>query len=115
MFVSTYPKMQVRLYILRTSCLLLMQAHCVLSNITGKLVCQTDIMGTISTLVTFRNFVGPVHKMNKNSLAFTGELSQERSSANLTLDWSSTVDLNLTIGRRFNLACMGAIEAASAV
>ena len=91
MFLSMYPKMQMRLYILRTSCLLLMQAHLVLSNITGKLVCQTNIMGTISTLVTFRNFVWLIHKMNKSFLAFTGKLRQERFSANITLDWSSAV------------------------
>ena len=28
-----------------------------LSNITGILVCQTNIMGTVSTLATFQNFV----------------------------------------------------------
>ena len=52
--------------------------------------------------------------MNKSSLAFTGKLNQERFSANLTLDWSSAVYLKLTIGKRFNLVCVGAIEAVSA-
>ena len=68
-----------------------MLAHQVLSNITGKLVCQTNIMGTVSTLATFQNFVLPVHKMNKNYLAFTGKLNREQFSANLTLNWSSAV------------------------
>ena len=72
-------------------------------------------MDIISTLATFRNFVSPVHKMNKNSSAFTGKLNQERFSANLTLNWSSAVYLRLTIGKSFNLACAGAIEAVSAV
>ena len=72
-------------------------------------------MGTISTLATFQNLVSPVHKMNKSSLAFTGKLNQERFSASLTLTWSSAVYLKLTIGKRFNLACTGAIEAVSAV
>ena len=52
--------------------------------------------------------------MNKSSLAFTGKLNQERFSANLTLNWSSAVYLKLTIGKRFNLVCVGAIEAVSA-
>ena len=100
--------MQMRLYILHTSCQLLMQAHLVLSNITVKLICQANIMDTISTLATF-------HKMNKSSLVFIGKLSQERFSASLILNWSSTVYLKLTIGKRFNLACTGAIKAVSAV
>ena len=93
--------MQVRLYILHASC---RQAHWVLSNISDKLVCQTNIMGTTSTLATFWNFVWPVHKMNKSSLAFTGKLNQEWFSASLTLNWSSAVYLKLTIGKRFNSA-----------
>ena len=98
--------MQVRLYILHTSCRLLMQAHWVLSNITSKLVCQTKIMGTVSTFMTFQKFVSPVQKMNKSSLAFTAKLNQERFSANLTSNWSSAVYLKLTIGKRFNLVCV---------
>ena len=54
---ETCTKMQMRLVILHTSCWLLMQAHRVLSNITGKLVSQTNIMGTVSTLTTFQNFI----------------------------------------------------------
>ena len=107
--------MQMRLYILHTSCRLLMQAHWVLRNITGKLVCQTNIIGTVSTLATFQNFVWPVHKMNKSFLPFTGKLNQERFSATLTLNWSSVVYLKLTIGKRFSLVCVGAIEAVSAM
>ena len=53
--------------------------------------------------------------MNKISLAFTGKLNEERFSANLTLNWSSAVYLKLTKAKRFKLACMGAIEAVSAV
>ena len=53
--------------------------------------------------------------MNKSFLAFTGKLNQERFSANLTLNWSSAVYLKLTIGKRFNLVCVGAIEAVSAM
>ena len=53
--------------------------------------------------------------MNKSSLAFTDKLNQERFSANLTLNWSSAVYLKLAIGKRFNLVCVGAIEAVSAV
>ena len=53
--------------------------------------------------------------MNKSSLAFTGKLNQERFSANLALNWSSVVYSKLTIGKRFNLASAGAIEAVSAV
>ena len=53
--------------------------------------------------------------MDKSSLAFTGKLNQERFSASLTLNWSSSVYLKLTIGKRFNLACTGAIGAVSAV
>ena len=53
--------------------------------------------------------------MNKNSLAFTGKLNQERFSANLTLNWSSAVYLKLTIGKSFNLVCVAAIEAVSAM
>ena len=53
--------------------------------------------------------------MNKSSLAFTGKLNQERFSANLTLNWSSAVYLKSTIGKRFNLVCMGGIEAVSAM
>ena len=86
-----------------------------LSNITGILVCQTNIMGTVSTLATFQNFVLPVHKMNKSSLAFTGKLNRKQFSANLTINWSSAVCLKLTIGKRFNLVCTGAIEAVSAM
>ena len=48
--------------------------------------------------------------MNKSSLAFTGKLNQERFSANLTLNWSSAVDLKLTIGKRFNLAWTGLLR-----
>ena len=107
--------MQIRLYILHTSCWPLMPAHQVLSNITGKLVCQTDIMGTVSTLATFQNFVLLVHKMNKSSLAFTGKLNREQFSVNLTLNWSSAVCLKLTIGKMFNLVCAGATEAVSAM
>ena len=98
--------MQIRLYILHTSCWPLMLAHQVLSNITGKLVCQTNMMGTVSTLATFQNFVLPVHKMNKISLAFTGKLNREQFSANLTLKWSSAVCLKLTIGKKFNLGLL---------
>ena len=76
-----------------------MLAHRILSNITGKLVCQTNIKGTVSTLATFQNFVLPVHKMNKSSLAFTGKLNREQFSANLTLNWSSEVCLKRTIGK----------------
>ena len=107
--------MQIRLYILHTSCQPLMLAHQVLSNITGKLVCQTIIMGTVSTLAAFQNFVRPVHKMNKSSLAFTGKLNREQFSANLTLNWSSAVCLKLTIGKRFILVCAQATEAVSAM
>ena len=57
----------------------------------------------------------PVHKRNKSSLAFTGKLNQERFSANLTLNWSSAVYLRRTIRKRFNLVCVGAIEAVSAM
>ena len=53
--------------------------------------------------------------MNKSSLAFTGKLNQKRFSANLTLNWSSAVYLKVTIGKRFNLVCMGATEAVSAM
>ena len=53
--------------------------------------------------------------MNKSFLAFTGKLNQERFSANLTLNWSSAVYLKLTIGKRFNLVYVGAIEAVSAM
>ena len=53
--------------------------------------------------------------MNKSSLAFTGKLNQERFSADLTLNWSSAVFLKLTIEKRFNLVCVGATEAVSAV
>ena len=53
--------------------------------------------------------------MNNSSVVFTGKLNQERFSASLTLNWSSAVSLKLTKGRRFNLACTGAIEAVSAV
>ena len=53
--------------------------------------------------------------MNKDSLAFTGKLNQEQFSANLTLNWSSAVYLKLTIGKRFNLACVWAIKAVSAM
>ena len=49
--------------------------------------------------------------MNKSSSPFTGKLNQERFSATLTLNWSSTVYLKLTIEKRFNLVCVGAIEA----
>ena len=69
-------------------------------------------MGTVSTLA---NFVRPVHKVNKSSVAFTGKLNQEQFSANLTLNWSSAVYFNLTVGKRFNLVCVGAIEAVSAM
>ena len=96
------------LYILHTSCQLLMQAHLVPSNVTVKLVCQTNIMGTISTSVIF-------HKMNKSSLVFIGKLNQERFSASLILNWSSIVYVKLTQGKRFNLAYKGAIKAVSAV
>ena len=107
--------MQIRLYILHTSCWPLMLAHQGLSNITGKLVCQTNIMGTVSTLATFQNFVLPVHKMNKSSLAFTDKLNREPFSANLTLNWSSTVCLKLTIRKKFNLVCVGVTEAVFAM
>ena len=53
--------------------------------------------------------------MNKSSSAFTGKLNQERFSANLTLNWNSAVYLKLIIGKRFNLVCVGAIEAVSAM
>ena len=53
--------------------------------------------------------------MNKSSVAFIGKLNQEQFSANLTLNWSSAVYLKLTIGKRFNLACAGTIEAVSAM
>ena len=53
--------------------------------------------------------------MNKSSLAFTGKLNQERFSAKLTLNWSSAVYFLLIIGKRFNLVCVGAIEAVSAM
>ena len=53
--------------------------------------------------------------MNKTSLAFTGKLNQEQFSANLTLNWISAVCLKLTIGKRFNLVCVGATEAVSAM
>ena len=53
--------------------------------------------------------------MNKSSVAFTGKLNQEQFSANLTLNWSSAVYFKLTIGKRFNLVCVGAIEAVSAM
>ena len=107
--------MQIRLYILHTSCWPLMLAHWVLSNITGKIVCQTNIMGTVSTLATFQNFVLPVHRMNKSSLAFTGKLNREQFSANLTSSWSSAVCLKLTTGEKFNLVCPGATETVSAM
>ena len=107
--------MQIRLYILHTSCRPLMLAHWVLSNTTGKLVCQTNIMGTVSILATFQNFIRPVHKMNNSSLAFTGKLNREQFSANLTLNLSSAVCLKLTIGKRFNLVYVGATEAVSAM
>ena len=100
--------MEMRLYILRTSCQLLMEAHLVPSNITVKLVCQTNIMGTISTLVTF-------HKMNKSSLVFIGKLNHKRFFASLSLNWSSIVYLKLTLGKRFNLACTVTIKAVSVV
>ena len=107
--------MQIRLYILHTSCWPLILAYRALSNITGKLVCQTNIMGTVSTLATFQNFVLPVHKMNKSSLAFTGKLNREQFSENLTLNWSSAVCLKLIIGKKFNLVCAGATDAVSAM
>ena len=53
--------------------------------------------------------------MNKSSLAFAGKLNREQFSANLTLNWSSAVCLKLTIEKRFNLVCMGATEAVSAM
>ena len=53
--------------------------------------------------------------MNKSFLAFAGKLNQERFSANLTLNWSSVVYLKLTVEKRFNLVCVGAIEAVSAM
>ena len=53
--------------------------------------------------------------MSISSLAFAGKLNQERSSANLTLNWSSAVHLKLTIGKRFNFVCVGAIEVVSAM
>ena len=53
--------------------------------------------------------------MNKSSLAFTGKLNREQFSANLTVNWSSAVCLKLTIGKRFNLVCVGATEAVSAM
>ena len=53
--------------------------------------------------------------MNKSSLAFTGKLNQEQFPANLTLNWSSAVYLKLTIGERFILVSVGAIEAVSAM
>ena len=53
--------------------------------------------------------------MNESSLAFTGKLNREQFSANLTLNWSSAVCLKLTIGKRFNLVCVGATEAVSAM
>ena len=48
-------------------------------------------MGTVSTLATFQNFVWPVHKMNKSSLAFAGKLNWEQFSAkfNFKLEFSS--------------------------
>ena len=107
--------MQIRLYILHTPCWPLMLAHQFLNNTTGKLVCQTNIMGTVSTLATFQNFVLPVDKMNKSSLAFTGKLNREQFSENLTLNWSSAVCFNLTIGEKFNLVCAGVTEAVSAM
>ena len=70
---------------MRTSCQLLMQAHLVPSNITVKLVCQTNIMGTISTLVTF-------HKMNNSYLVFIGKLNQERFSASFFLEFNSSFE-----------------------
>ena len=45
--------------------------------------------------------------MNKSSLAFTGKLNQERFPANLTLNWSSAVDLKLTIGENVQLGMRG--------
>ena len=72
-------------------------------------------MGAVSTLATFQNFVLPVHKMNKSSLAFTGKSNREQFSANLALNWSSAVCLKLTIGEKFNLVCAGATEAVSAM
>ena len=48
--------------------------------------------------------------MNESSLAFTGKLNREQFSANLTINWSSAVCLKLTIGKRFNLVCTGAID-----
>ena len=53
--------------------------------------------------------------MNNSSLAFAGKLNREKFSANLTLNWSSAVCLKLTIGKRFNLVCVGATEAVSAM
>ena len=53
--------------------------------------------------------------MNNSSLAFTDKSYQERFSASLTLNWSSAVYLKLTIEKKFNLGCTGAIEAVSAV
>ena len=72
-------------------------------------------MGTVSTLATFQNFVLPVHKMNKSSLAFTGKLNREQFSTNLTFNWSLAVCLKLTIEKKFNLVCSGATEAVSAM
>ena len=72
-------------------------------------------MGTVSTLEAFQNFVLPVRKMNKSSLAFTGKLNREQFSANLTLNWNSAVCMKLTIEKKFNLVCAGATEAVPAM
>ena len=53
--------------------------------------------------------------MNESSLPFTGKLNQGRFSANLTSNWSSAVYLKLIIGKRFDLVCVGAPDAVSAM
>ena len=67
-------------------------------------------MGAVSPLAAFQNFILPVHKINKSSLAFTGKLNQKRFPANLTLKWNSAVYLKLTKGKRFNLAWAGLLR-----
>ena len=64
-----------------TFCLRLMQAHWVISNIRGKLFSQTMTMGAISAFSFIRNFVCPVHKIDRISSAFTGKLNQLQCSA----------------------------------
>ena len=100
---STYPEIQTRLFILRISCLLLMQGYWAVSDIQQADSFLRQGEWTKCPLSQPAYIFLPVHKITKISLAFT---SKSRTML------SNFQELTL---KKFNLACTGAVEAVSSV